>query len=68
MFGLAAMSLLDWDPLFATQDEHRNDRRKFACSIRDLVEGCLLLCDHADNVGHFSCLSITSLDHIAEVL
>ena len=51
MFGLAAMSLPDWDPLFATQDEHRNDRRKFACSMRDLVEGCLLLCDHADNVS-----------------
>ena len=51
IFGLAAMSLPDWDPLFATQDEHRNDRRKFACSMRDLVEGCLLLCDHADNVN-----------------
>ena len=51
MFGLAAMSLPDWDPIFATQDEQRNDRRKFACNMRDLVEGCLLLCDHADNVS-----------------
>ena len=51
MFGLAAMSLPEWDPLFATQEGQCNDRRKFACSMRDLVEGCLLLCDHADNVS-----------------
>ena len=51
MFGLAAMSLPEWDSLFATQDGQRNDKRKFACSMRDLVEGCLLLCDHADNVS-----------------
>ena len=51
MFGLAAMSLPEWDSLFATQEEHRNDRIKFARSMRDLVEGCLLLCDHADNVS-----------------
>lgn len=50
MFGLAAISLPEWDSLFATQEEHRNDRIKFACGMRDLVEGCLLLCDHADNV------------------
>ena len=51
MFGLAAISLPEWDSLFATQEGHPNDRRKFACSMRDLVEGCLLLCDHADNVS-----------------
>ena len=51
MFGLAAMSLPEWDSLFATQEEYRNDRIKFARSMRDLVEGCLLLCDHADNVS-----------------
>lgn len=51
IFGLAAFSLPDWDPLLAEQDESRNDRRKFACGMRDLVEACLLLCDHADNVS-----------------
>ena len=51
MFGLAAITPPEWDSLFATQEEHRNDRIKFACSMRDLVEGCLLLCDHADNVS-----------------
>lgn len=51
MFGLAAGSLPEWDSLSATQEGHPSDRRKFACSMRDLVEGCLLLCDHADNVS-----------------
>lgn len=51
MFGLAAISLPDWDPLFISQNEHRNDRKKFACSMRDLVEACLLISDHADNVS-----------------
>ena len=51
MFGLAAISLPEWDSLFATQEGHPNHRRKFACNMRDLVEGCLLLCDHADNVS-----------------
>ena len=51
MFGLSAMSLSDWDLLLTSQDENRSDRRKFACSMRDLVEACLLLCDHADNVS-----------------
>lgn len=51
MFGMAAVSLPDWDPLFISQSERRNDRRKFACSMIDLVEACLLLSDHADNVS-----------------
>ncbi len=51
MFGLAAISLPDWDRLFKSQSEHRNDRKKFACSMRDLVEACLLLSDHAGNVS-----------------
>lgn len=37
LFGLAAIPLPDWDPLLKSQDESRNDRRKFACGMRDLV-------------------------------
>ncbi|KAF6238059.1 hypothetical protein HO173_003693 [Letharia columbiana] len=33
LFGLAAISLPDWDPLLTSQDESRNDRRKFACDF-----------------------------------
>jgi len=52
IFGLSAISLPDWDPLFATtRNDNRNDRKKFASSMRDLVESCLVLCDHADNVS-----------------
>lgn len=51
VFGLSAISLPEWDPLFMSQEESRNNRRKFACSMRDLVESCLLLCDHSDNVS-----------------
>jgi len=51
MFGLAAISLPDWDSLLESQSERHNDRRKFARSMRDLVEACLLLSDHADNVS-----------------
>lgn len=64
MFGLAAISLPDWYPLFKSQSEHRNDRRKFACSMRDLVEACLLLSDHAGNV---SVLAIYLLQCSAEL-
>lgn len=54
LFGLAAIPLPDWDPLLTSQDESRNDRRKFACGMRGLVETGLLLCDHADNVSDTS--------------
>lgn len=54
IFGLGAISLPDRGPLLAAQDESRNDRRNFACGMRDLVEACLLLCDHADNVSDLS--------------
>lgn len=50
IFGTAVTSLPDWDPLLATQDASRNERKRFACGMRDLVEACSLLCDHADNV------------------
>lgn len=48
MFGLGAISLPAWDPLLAAQDQSRNDRRKFACGMRELVKAYLLLCGHAD--------------------
>ena len=51
-FGLATIKLPDWDALSKYQDQSRNDRRKFACGMRDTVEACLQLCDHADNVNH----------------
>ncbi len=50
IFGIAAISLPNCDPLLATQDESRNERKRIACGMRDLVEAFLLLCDHADNV------------------
>lgn len=49
IFGLGAISLPAWDPLLAAQDQSRNDRRKFACGMRELVEAFLTLCGHADN-------------------
>lgn len=60
MFGLAATSLPSLDPLFATQEGQSNNRRKFACNMRDLVDGCLLLCDHADNVTTLSVYLLTA--------
>ena len=51
LFGLAVISLPDWDPLVVSQDQSGNDRRKVACDMRDLVKAYLLLCDHANNVS-----------------
>lgn len=56
IFGLGAISLPDRGPLLAAQESH-NDRRKFACGIRDLVETYLLLCYHADNLATWLCTS-----------
>lgn len=51
LFGLAVISLPDWDPLVLSQEQSRSDRRKVACDMRDLVRAYLLLCDHANNVS-----------------
>ena len=58
-------------PFFKTLAENRNDGANFVCSMGDLVELCLFLCDHADNLGYAKqtrmhgkfCFLFTVVDH-----
>lgn len=54
LFGLAFMTILDWDPLFtSSNDKKAYNKRQFSGEMRECAEACLALCNHVDAVNDF---------------
>lgn len=54
MFGIAVMSMSDWDPLFVTADNNNPyNKRQYGGEMRECAEACLALCNDVDAVNDF---------------
>ncbi|KAL6720316.1 hypothetical protein ACLMJK_002237 [Lecanora helva] len=55
LFGLSAMSMSDWDPLFCSTagDAPSHSKRQYGGAMRECAEACLALCNDVDAVNEF---------------
>lgn len=50
-FGIAYLSLQDWDPLFSVPENCERDRKQTAWRMKECAEVCLRMCDYSDTVN-----------------
>lgn len=54
IFGLSAMTISDWDPLFANaNDGNSYDKRQYGGAMQECAEACLSLCNDVDSINDF---------------
>ena len=54
LFGLSAMTISDWDPLFAgANGGNSSGKRQYGEAMRECAEACLALCNDVDAVNDF---------------
>ena len=54
VFGLAIMTISDWDPLFtAANTRNSYSKRQYGGAMRECAEACLALCNDVDSLNDF---------------
>ena len=52
IFGIAIMSMSDWDPLFITaENANPYSKRQYAGEMRECAQACLALCNDVDSLN-----------------
>ena len=53
LFGLAAMILSDWDPIFTNHRGTLANRKAYGGKMRECAEACLTLCNNIDALNEW---------------
>ena len=54
ILGLSAMTISDWDPLFASvNSDNASKKRQYGAALRECAEDCLALCNDIDAANDF---------------